>query len=415
MPKFSYTIRDQNGKTYKSVIEGFDRNSVVTHLQKQNYFVVNVAEIKTGASGKSGAKKKKKKFSHKKAKLQDMLAFSRQLGTMLEAGVTLIRSLDVILSQVQSQRFHEALKQIRNDVEKGESLSSCLGKHPEIFNQFWISLIEVGEASGTIPTVLAKLNFYLEQQARFKSTIISGIIYPAILFGVSIGAVVFFALVVGPKFEGIFTSMGAELPLITKTLLGIFKFIKQKFFLIVLSIVGGVFLFRNYIKTHAGRMQFEQFLFKLPTFGEIFKLIIVERFTSQMSILIDAGVPILYALDITERLVDNATCAIIVSNIKEGVKGGELLVAPMERSEFFPPMAVQMIMVGEETGELSKMLKHVSHFYQDTVETFMARFATIVEPFMLIFMGGIIGTIVLAMFLPMFNLSQLGGGGGGSH
>ncbi|MGE0267223.1 MAG: type II secretion system F family protein [Candidatus Omnitrophota bacterium] len=413
MPKFSYTIRDQNGKTYKSVIEGFDRNSVVTHLQKQNYFVVNVVEIKTGASGKSALKKKKKTFTHKKVKLHDLLAFSRQLGTMLEAGVTLIRSLDVILSQVQSQRFNEALKQIRNDVEKGESLSSSLAKHPQIFNPFWISLIEVGEASGTIPTVLAKLNFYLEQQARFKATIISGIIYPAILFGVSIGAVVFFALVVGPKFESIFTQMGAELPLITKVLLGIFKFIKQKFFMLILGIIGSVYLFRKYIKTHAGRMQFEKFLFRLPTFGEIFKLIIVERFTSQMSILIDAGVPILYALDITERLVDNATCAIIVSNIKEGVKGGELLVAPMERSEFFPPMAVQMIMVGEETGELSKMLKHVSHFYQDTVETFMARFATIVEPFMLIFMGGIIGTIVLAMFLPMFNLSQLGGGGGG--
>lgn len=413
MPKFSYTIRDQNGKTYKNVIEGFDRNSVVTHLQKQNYFVVNVVEIKTGAGGKASLKKKKKKFTHKKVKLHDLLAFSRQLGTMLEAGVTLIRSLDVILSQVQSQRFNEALKQVRIDVEKGESLSSSLGKHPLIFNPFWISLIEVGEASGTIPTVLAKLNFYLEQQARFKATIISGIIYPAILFGVSIGAVVFFALVVGPKFESIFTQMGAELPLITKVLLAIFKFIKQKFFMLILGIVGGVYLFRKYIKTHAGKMQFEKFLFGLPTFGEIFKLIIVERFTSQMSILIDAGVPILYALDITERLVDNATCAIIVSNIKEGVKGGELLVAPMERSEFFPPMAVQMIMVGEETGELSKMLKHVSHFYQDTVETFMARFATIVEPFMLIFMGGVIGTIVLAMFLPMFNLSQLGGGGGG--
>ncbi|MBP9854253.1 MAG: type II secretion system F family protein [Candidatus Omnitrophica bacterium] len=411
MPKFSYTIRDQNGKTFKDVIEGFDRNSVVTNLQKQNYFVVNVVEIKTGGSKKNPSKIKK--FKYKKAKLTDLLAFSRQLGTMLEAGVTLIRSLDVILGQVESQRFHEALKQIRIDVEKGESLSSSLAKHPEIFNPFWISLIEVGEASGTIPTVLSKLNFYLEQQAKFKSIIISGVIYPAILFSVSMGAVVFFALVVGPKFESIFHQMGADLPIITKVLLAIFKFIKEKFFLIILSIVAAVFLFKKYIKTHTGRMQFEKFLFGLPVFGEVFKLIIVERFTSQMSILIDAGVPILYALDISERLVDNATCAIIVSNIREGVKSGELLVTPMERSQFFPAMAVQMIMVGEETGELSKMLKHVSQYYQNMVETFMGRFATIVEPFMLVFMGAVIGTIVLAMFLPMFNLSQLGGGSGG--
>ncbi|MBU4333025.1 MAG: type II secretion system F family protein, partial [Candidatus Omnitrophica bacterium] len=159
-----------------------------------------------------------------------------------------------------------------------------------------------------------------------------------------------------------------------------------------------------------GKLMWEKFLFSLPTFGEVIRLIIVERFASQMAILIDAGVPILFALDITERLVDNNNCALIIKDIKESVREGELLVGPMERSGFFPPMCIQMIMVGEETGELSKMLKHVSAFYQDKVETFMKRFATIIEPFMLIFMGAIIGTIVLAMFLPMFNLGQLGGG-----
>lgn len=411
MPRFSYTIRDQNGKTFKNVIDAYDRNAVVSQLQKQNYFVVSVDEVKSSVK-KAVVKKNKsgeKKFAHKKVKMTDMLAFARQLATMLEAGVTLIRTLDVIITQVQSEHLYNALYQTRSDIEKGSTLSEALAKHPLVFNQFWISLIEVGEASGTIPTVLNKLVFYLEQQARFRSSIVSGIIYPIILFGVCVGAVVFFALVVGPKFEDIFTQMGAELPIITKVLLAVFKFIKEKFFLLILSCVGAVFAFRKYVGTYNGKMQLEKFLFRMPTFGEIFKLIIVERFTSQMSILIDAGVPILYALDITERLVDNNTCALIVSDIKEGVKGGELLVGPMERSEFFPPMAVQMIMVGEETGELSKMLKHVSAFYQDIVETFMSRFATIVEPFMLVFMGGVIGTIVLAMFLPMFNLSQLGG------
>ncbi len=154
-------------------------------------------------------------------------------------------------------------------------------------------------------------------------------------------------------------------------------------------------------------------MFNLPAFGGIYRLIIVERFASQMAILIDTGVPILYALDITERLVDNNTCALIVSSIKEGVREGELLVTPMERSGFFPQMCIQMILVGEETGELSKMLKHVSSYYQTTVETFMKRFATIIEPVMLVFMGAVIGTIVLAMFLPMFNIAQIGGAGGG--
>jgi type IV pilus assembly protein PilC len=157
-------------------------------------------------------------------------------------------------------------------------------------------------------------------------------------------------------------------------------------------------------------MQAEKFLSSMPTFGKIYKLIVIERFTSQMSILIDSGVPILYALDITERLVNNNTCALVVNQIKEAVKRGELLVTPMERSGFFPSMCIQMITVGEETGELSKMLKHVAAYYQDSVETFMKRFATIIEPFMLIFMGGVIGIIIVAMFLPMFQISQLAGG-----
>ena len=172
-----------------------------------------------------------------------------------------------------------------------------------------------------------------------------------------------------------------------------------------------VMLFKNYIRTFQGKMAFEKFLFGLPVVGEVFQQIILERFASQMSILIDSGVPILYALDITERLVDNNTCALVVNQIKEAVKQGELLVSPMERSGFFPSMCIQMIMVGEETGELSKMLKHVAAYYQEGVETFMKRFATIIEPFMLVFMGGVIGVIIVAMFLPMFNIAQLGGGG----
>ena len=165
---------------------------------------------------------------------------------------------------------------------------------------------------------------------------------------------------------------------------------------------------KMYVKTYTGRLHYEKLLFRAPVIGDVYKLIIVERFSAQMAILIESGVPILYALDITERLVDNNTCALIISDIREAVKEGELLVAPMERSGFFPPMCVQMITVGEETGELSKMLDHVAKVHQEGVETFMKRFSTIIEPFMLVFLGAIIGTIVVAMFLPMFNLSQLG-------
>ncbi len=415
MSKFSYVVKQQNGKTYKDVADAPSEEELIKRLQKQEFLICSIKEIKVTAPNRSAVKKKKKKkeFTHKKIKLQDILIFSHQLSAMLEAGVSLIRSLDVIQTQIKSQRFSETILKVKKDVERGESFSVALSKHPHVFNQFWVSLMEVGEASGTIPVVLHKLTFYLEQQAKFKTIIISGLIYPLILFGVSMGAVIFFALFVGPRFESIFKSMGAELPLITVILLSVFKVIKTQFFLIVLSIAAIVFAFKKYVQTYQGKLLYENFLFTLPAFGEIYKLIIIERFSSQMAILIDAGVPIVYALDITERLVNNNTCALVVNDIKECVKEGEFLVAPMERSEFFPSMCLQMIMVGEETGELSTMLKHVSKFYQDVVEEFMKRFATIIEPFMLVFMGAVIGTIVLAMFLPMFNMSQLGGGGGG--
>ena len=415
MSKFSYVVKDSYGKTYKNVADADNRKTLIEKLQKQNYFIVNITELTTQPSAQQliTQKKRRKRFTHKKVKLSDLLAFSRQLATMLEAGVTLVRSLDVIVAQIQSATLFSILSKVKHDVEQGSALSLAISRHPGTFNQFWVSLLEVGEASGTIPTVLNKLAFYLEQQSSFRAKIISGIIYPAILFFVAMGAVAFFALFVGPRFEAIFISMGAQLPLITVVLLAVFKFIKTYFLLLIGSIILFIILLRKYIQTYHGKLQFEKFMFDLPVFGEIFQLIIIERFASQMAILIDAGVPILYSLEITERLVNNNTCALIINKVKEGVKEGELLVAPMERSGFFPPMFIQMIMVGEETGELSKMLKHVARFYQDTVETFMTRFATIIEPFMLIFMGVVIGTIVVAMFLPMFNIAQIGGGSGG--
>jgi type IV pilus assembly protein PilC len=235
--------------------------------------------------------------------------------------------------------------------------------------------------------------------------------YPAVLFVVCLGAISVFALFIGPRFESIFNEMKVELPLITRVLLGAFRFIKSNFLFVLMGIGGFLFLFKKWTRTRFGRLQMEKFIFGLPSIGHVYKLIIVERFSSQMAILVDSGVPILHALDIAQRLVDNVSCANVIGDIKESVRQGELLVAPMERSKFFPGMAIQMINVGEETGELSKMLKHVAAFYQETVETFMKRLGTIIEPFMLVFMGAVIGVIVLAMFLPLFNIAQLGGGG----
>ncbi len=410
MAKFSFVVKDREGKEFKNITDAPNQESLISRLQQEDYFIVSIEELTAApVKPKSARPVMKRKFSHKSVKLGDLLTFAHQIATMLRAGVPLIRTMDVISTQIQSEKLFRILTKVRQDIEQGDSLSVALSKYPDVFNQFWVSLIEVGEASGTLPTILEKLASYLEQQAAFRSTVLSGILYPSILFVVAMGAVSFFALVVGPRFESIFTSMHAKLPPLTLTLLAVFKFIKTNFLLLIAAMIGLSFAFKRFIKTYHGKTLFEKFLFSLPSIGEVYKSIIIERFFSQMGILLDSGVPILYSLDITERLVNNNTCALIVNDIKEEVKRGELLVTSMEKSKFFPPMCTQMVMVGEETGELSTMLKHVSEFYKTAVATFMTRFSTVMEPIMLVFMGAVIGTIVLAMFLPLFNISQLGG------
>lgn len=412
MGKYLYVVKNSKGESLSDVTEALDQEALVEQLQKQGYFVVSIkpqSETPTAVKPKQKKIKEQRIFTHNKVGLDDLLVFSRQLATMLESGVSLMRSLDVITSQIESRELFKVLTDVKKQVEQGASLSASLAKYPKVFNQFWVSLLEVGEASGNMPMVLQKLSFYLEQEAAFNSSIISAIVYPAILFVVASGAIIFFAFFVGPRFEEIFQSMGATLPWITKVLLGAFKFIKAKFFML-LGIFGVILLgVWKYGQTDSGRLKIEQFLFNLPVFGRVIKLIVVERFASQMAILVDSGVPILQSLDITQRLVGNKTCELIVADIKNTVREGALLVAPMIKSNFFPPMAIQMIMVGEETGELSKMLKHVAKFYQTAVETFMKRFGTMIEPFMLVFMGGVIGIIIIAMFLPLLNIVTAGG------
>jgi type IV pilus assembly protein PilC len=406
MPNYFYEVIDSEGKTKTDTVDAASENALVDKLQADGFFVVSVRLAKDKVVVKVVKKGSNLKFDHEKCKIEDLLVFSRQLATMLEAGVTMLRSLDVILSQIQSKELYMAAVQTHDEIEQGSSLSTALAKHPKIFNQFWVSLAEVGEASGTMPLVLNKLAEHVEQDAAFRSAVVSAMVYPMVLFVVCIGAVVFFALVVAPKFEDVFKAMHAELPALTRYLLATFDFIKHYVLLIMGVLTGLVILIRAYIATNVGLLHYEKVIFVLPVIGEITKLVVVERFAAQMAILIESGVPILYSLEITEKLVDNKTCSIVIAKVRDGVREGKGMADSLMQEPFFPMMAVQMIRVGEETGELGKMLKHVAEFYQANVESFMKRFGTLIEPFMLIFMAGMIGTIVIAIFLPLFKLGQ---------
>lgn len=405
MPKFLATIKDQTGSTRTMVVEALDRNSAVMNIQHSSYFVISIDEVDSSKMlAQKAVQQAKKKYTHNKAKLSDISSFAKQLAVMLEAGVPLLRSVSVISDQMECKQLAEILFQVRADVESGQSFSKSLAKHPQVFSQFWVSLVEVGEASGTMPRVLRQLTEYMEQAEKFQAQIVGAMIYPLVLVAICTGAVLVFALFVGPTFEKIFIDMNMDLPGLTVMMLALFKFIKTYFILLVGAAVGSFIAFMKFI-SGPGRLMWETLLLNMPGFGPVVKMILIEKFASQMAILIESGVPILYALEISERLVDNLICGEIIKNIREAVKEGKLLAEPMENSGFFPAMTVQMIRVGEETGELGQMLKHVANYYKTIVEDFMKHIGTMIEPIMLVVMGGVIGTIVVSMFLPLLSLS----------
>lgn len=412
MAKFEYSARTKQGKKESGVVDVPSEDDLVLRLQTQGLIVTRVVPFDkktpfSAESSQSSSSSRKRKFRRGGVKLYDLVFFSRQLATLLDSGVTIHKALSAFLKQADSLQLYEIVRQAKDDVEGGLTLKEALAKHPKVFSDLWVHLIESGEASGNLPLVLDRLAQFLEMQANFRRKIVSALIYPIILFVVAIGAMVFFIIKIVPTFSGIFLTLGAELPLITRILIQV-SHIVRKGFLPVLGILGlFYFLFRQFIKTHSGKHTLDIFKLRLPIFGNFFKVLAVERFTSEMATMIEGGVPILYALEISERSVGNTVLEGIISDVKTNVREGKPLSELMEKTDFFEPMVIQMIAVGEEVGELAKMFKRVSQFYDEYLETFVGRFATIFEPVMLVFMGGIIGVMVVALFMPIFSVVQV--------
>lgn len=408
MPKFSYICRNNKGEKESGVIEGASRDAVLLQLQKKGYLVTSLISYEVGKEAKSfsGAPRGlRKQFTHTGIKPNDLVLFARQLSMLLGAGVSLLRSLDVISKQVDSKKFYGVIEQIKHDMEGGRTLKDSLNKFKDVFSPLWINLIETGEASGNLPNVLDKLAYYLEEAASFQRKIISALVYPAILLFVSIGAVFFFIVKIVPTFAKILNSFGVELPLATKILINLSTFLTKKFFWFVGGITIFVYLFKQFSKRPPLDKILEDLRFRLPVAGEFFRFILLERFATTMSILIESGVPILYALEISERSAGSIRMAETIDYIKKNVKEGRSMAIPMENSDFFSPMVIQMVAIGEEIGELSNMLRRIAKFYQEYLEVFTTRLAAIFEPIMIVVIGIIIGAMVISIFMPIFSIA----------
>lgn len=409
MPRFFYIARDRAGHKQTGIEEAPTQEEALSRLQTRDLIIVNIFPEYKETTGISPDVVSKARFKPKHYRItgDDLVLFCRQLSTLLGAGVTILKSIEIIALQIASRRLYSVLKDLQKNMEGGFSFHETLARHPNVFSELWINLVESGEASGNLAIVLGRLASYLERNAAFRRKIISALIYPVILMAAGLGALLFLTIKIIPTFAELFKGFNVTLPLLTRILIAISTFIKKFIFIMVIAVIVGFWILRKYIRTRAGRKIFEKFLLNLPVFGEFFRVFIIERFTSEMSTLLESGVPILYSLEITERSVANLVLAEIIHRIKEDVRQGKTLSQPLERSGFFEPMAVQMVTIGEEIGELSNMFKRLNVFYQEYVDTFLTRFTTMFEPIMLIFMGLVIGIMVIGMFLPIFQITQI--------
>lgn len=400
MPRFIYKARDKKGKEIQDTREAATEEELITQLQNKGLLVVSI-------TAKEIAKKRVVSTRHLRVTTDDLIIFARQLTTMLAVGVTLLKGLEVLSKQIESKRLFDAVQLIKHDIAAGSTFRDALAKHPKIFSQFWINMVETGEASGTLPVALEQLSNYLESTAAIRRKVTSALIYPVVLIAIAIVALTIFVVWIIPIFSQVFDAFDAQLPAITIAVIFFSNLIK-KYLLIWFAMAATLaYLIYKYIHTEKGKWQFDCLKFKTPLLSSLFQKIAIERFASGLATLIESGVPILYGLDIVGKAVGNKVTEKAIGEVRESVRQGKGMAQPLEKSGVFTPMVVQMVSVGEEIGELGKMLKKISDFYKERIATTLTRMTTLIEPAVSVFMGIVIGILVISMFLPIFQLATI--------
>lgn len=405
MPTFVYKVIDKDGRERQATQDAVAEEEVVNRLQNEGLLVVSIVR-----QDESSVKISTKVHTHGRITIDDMIVFARQLATLLDAGVTLLRSFDVVSKQIESRSLLKIAKEVKQDIAGGSTFRDALAKHPKVFSDFWVHMVETGEASGALPAALGQLADYLESAAAMRRKVVSALMYPILLSGMSVLAVIVFSVWIIPIFSQVFATFNVELPFITVLVMKMSMVTRKYFLLIIIVSIVAIYLLRKYIETERGRWQFDQFKLKVPVLSTLFQRIAVQRFAGGLGTLIESGVPILYALDIIGKATENKVIEQATAEVRESVRQGKGMTKPMDKSGVFPPMVVQMCAVGEEIGELAKMLKRVSVFYQERIATTLNRMTALVEPLILIFMGAVVGIMVVSMFLPIFQLAMLARG-----
>ncbi|HQJ16279.1 MAG TPA: type II secretion system F family protein [Candidatus Omnitrophota bacterium] len=397
MPVFQYSAKDMNGRTVVGVVEAPNENEATTTLQNKSYIVLSLKQVKAKVLAASG----------QKIKLDDLVIFSRQLATMIDAGIPLVQALSILSEQVENKGLKAVVLTVRQDIEAGMSFCDALAKHPHVFSELFINMSRAGEASGMLDEVLDRLASYLEKSASLQRKVNSSLVYPAVVISMALLITAVLLIKVVPTFKGIFDMLGGQLPLPTQILIMISDVVRKFFFVAVVMLAAIGYAFKWYISTPKGNYKFDAFQLKVPVLGTLFQKVAVAKFSRTFSTLVRSGVSVLNALDIVGKTAGNKVVEEAVAGCRVAVRDGEPIAVPLQRSKVFPPLVCRMIGVGEQTGQLEKMLTKIADFYDDQVDAAVAGMTSLIEPLVIALLGVLIGGIVVALFLPIFKITEL--------
>jgi type IV pilus assembly protein PilC len=402
MAVYEYTARDVGGKVLAGSIEADNEINVAQKLREMGFFITNlrhksqptdIADILVRLRG---------------INLKELAVFSRQFATMVNAGLSLVRTLTILEEQTTHKKLREVIGKIRADVEGGSTLSDALAKHPLAFSSLYVNMVRAGEAGGVLDDVLRRLAGFLEKELALRQKIKAAMTYPILLGVAALSALLFMTIVIIPQFAVFFKELGGQvsLPVPTQIALAVSTGLRALWWAIALGIAIGVFLFRRFVQTEAGRQWFDRFKLRVPLFGPLNKKIVVARFSRTFGTLVASGVPIMRALEVVAKAIDNVIVSHAVESVRTSIREGESIAIPLAASGMFPVMVVQMVKVGEETGALDSMLTKVADFYDNEVEATVNSLTSILEPVMIVAMGGVIGSMLIALYLPIFSLAM---------
>lgn len=392
MATFTYTARAANGDLKTATIEAASREDVVAQLRRQRLSVVKVDE---------DAKPKKARGS---VKMRDIVIFTRQFSTMINAGLPLVQALDILAKQTENKVLADVTRAVVFDVESGHTVADALAKHPNAFSELYVNMVAAGEAGGILDTILMRLATFMEKNDALVRKVKGAMIYPGVIMSVAGIAIAVLLIFVIPVFESMFASVGLALPLPTRVVIGMSKFLKSYWWAVGGGMAGGVFLLKKYYATPNGHLAIDRLMLRMPVLGDVLRKSAVSRFTRTLGTLISSGVSILDGLEITAKTAGNRVIQDAIMASRASIAGGDTIAAPLQKSAVFPPMVISMIAVGEQTGGLDEMLSKIADFYDEEVDAAVSGLLSLLEPIMIVFLGVVVGGMVVAMYLPIFDM-----------